>query len=218
MKTGIARKEIVFQEDEGTQANSCEAIGRGADQFAPKLRALGQALEKFSFTAFDVVIRDGSYQVIGRTTSGGNGKFPLPRRVGNLVYGLFRCPSDTDSAAQVVLQFSPEEIEFFDLRGKSRRRDSNRMPDPYSISQILRGVGFFADYKNVANLVGISLNGNWITTTYQTSALRLEQVQESLQSYYQGWVKMYLGRSNRPKPPPPSAPMIHVTWQGIQKA
>jgi hypothetical protein len=218
MNTGLARKEIVFQESEGPQANSCGATGRGADHFAPKLRALGQALEKFSFTAIDVILGDENYQVIGRTTSRGNGKFSLSRRVGNLVSGLFRCPSGMEPAAQFVLQFSPEEIEIFDSRGKSQRRDSNRMPDPYSISQILRGVGFFADHKNVAKLVAISLNGNWITTTYQTSALRLEQVQESLQSYYQGWVKMYLGRSNRPKPPPPSVPMIHVTWQGIQKA
>ena len=110
--------------------------------------------------------------------------------------------------------FLADEIEQFDMRGKVKRADSNKMPDPYSISQILRGTGSYLDNRDVTTLVGISLNGKWVTVKYETAAGRLEQAKQDLEYFYDYWVKMYLRRSNRAKLPPASDPTLFVTWQG----
>ena len=92
------------------------------------------------------------------------------------------------------------------------------MPDPYSLSQILRGAGSYLDNRHNTKLVGISLKGKWVTVSYQTAEGRLEQAQQDLEYFYDYWVKMYLHRSNRTKLPPPSEPTVLVTWRGIQRA
>jgi hypothetical protein len=92
------------------------------------------------------------------------------------------------------------------------------MPDPYSLSQILRGAGSYLDNRDVTELMGISLKGKWVTVSYQTAEGRLEQAQQDLEYFYDYWVKMYLRRSNRAKLPPPSDPTVLVTWKGIQRA
>jgi len=92
------------------------------------------------------------------------------------------------------------------------------MPDPYSISQILRGAGSYVDSRDGTTLMGISLQGNWVAVSYQTAEGRLQQAKRDLEYFYNYWVKMYLRRSNRSKVPPPSDPTVFVTWRGIQKA
>jgi hypothetical protein len=70
MKTQNARNEIVVQEDDCILAKSSDAPGRDANSFARQLRALGQALEKFGLSAFDLEIRSGTYLVIAKETPG----------------------------------------------------------------------------------------------------------------------------------------------------
>lgn len=218
MKTENSNNEILVQEDDRALANSSDAAGRGDKSFARQLRALGQAFEKFSLSAFDLEIRSGSYLVIGTATSIEHVKFSFSRVVRELLRGTYRRPNVTSTVGRFDWRFSPEDIEGFDLRGKSRRHDSSKMPDPHSVSQILRGAGSFLDHRNVANLVGISLKGRWVTVSYQTGEGRLERAQQDLEYFYDYWVKMYLRRSNRAKLPPPSEPTVLVTWRGIQNA
>ena len=216
MKTESANNEIVDPDNDYGLANSRNGSVQSGESFAHQLRALGQALEKFGLAAFDLENVCGTYEVIGRTHVE-NGKLSFSQLVRELLFARsFRRTDSASTAAQVVLRFSPQDIQCFDVCGKGRRQDSNKMADPYTISQILRGVGSYMDHKNVANLVGISLNGKWVTTTYQTASQSLERVQESLEYYYEYWVKMYLDRSNRPRPPHPSDPTVHATWKGIQ--
>jgi hypothetical protein len=110
--------------------------------------------------------------------------------VSEVLRGPFRRPSVTGTVGQVDLRFSPEDIECFDLRGKSRRHDSSKMSDPYSISQLLRGAGCYLDHRTVANQVGISLQGRWVTVRYQTTEGRLEHTQQDLEYFYDYWVKI----------------------------
>ena len=218
MKDDIAKSEIATSEDNGSPADSKEAYAADSPNFAHQLRALGQALEKFSFSAFDLELRSGTYLVTGRAISTENIKFSFSRFVRELLRGSAARPSLTYSDSQVDLRFSPEEIERFDLRGKIRRQDPSKMPDPYSISQILRGAGSYLDNRDATSLMGISLKGKWVTVSYQTAEGRLEQAQQDLEYFYDYWVKMYLRRSNRVKLPPPSDPTVLVTWRGIQRA
>jgi hypothetical protein len=91
------------------------------------------------------------------------------------------------------------------------------MPDPYSISQILRGAGNYLDNRDETSLVGITIKDRWVTVRYKTAEGRLEQAKQDLEYFYDYWVKMYLRRSNRPKFPVLDDPSLIVTWQGIKK-
>lgn len=218
MKLDNANNEILIQEADRVLAKSGESPGRDTKSFAHRLRALGQSLEKFNFSAFDLELSSGNYFVTGRVGSVENVKFSFSRFARNLLRGSLGRPTPTCTDSRVDLCFSPEEIECFDVRGQIRRQDSGKLPDPYSISQILRGAGAYLDRREVTSLVTISLKGKWVSLSYQSAAGRVEQAHQDLEYFYDYWVKMYLRRSNRAKPPAPSDPTVLVTWQGIQKA
>ena len=158
MKQTIDNSEIVIAADSGSSA---KANGAQADSqnFARQLRALGQALEKFSFSAFDLELRSGTFLVAGTAVSTENVKFSFSRFVRELLRGSSAKAMVMCNDSQVDLRFSPEEIERFEERGKVRRQDSSKMPDPYSISQILRGAGSYLDNRDVTTLRGISFKG-----------------------------------------------------------
>ena len=218
MRQNTAKSQTANGDDSRTMAKPNAAAGGDCQGFAHQLRALGQALEKFSFSAFDLEIRSGTYLVRGQAVSSGNVKFSFSRFVRELLHGTMVRPIVTCSEGQVDLRFSPDEIECFDVRGKIKRRDPNKMPDPYSISQILRGAGSYLDNRDVTTLIGISLKGKWVTVNYQTAEGRLEQAQQDLEYFYDYWVKMYLRRSNRAKALPMSDPTLFVTWEGMRRA
>ena len=90
------------------------------------------------------------------------------------------------------------------------------MPDPYSVSQILRGAGSYLDNRDITKLLEISLKGKWVTVSYETAEGRLEKAQQDLEYFYDYWVKMYLRRSNRLKPLFSPDPTVLVTWKGPQ--
>ena len=219
MKQHVTRSEELIAESNRMIATPNEARGIDAQPIAHQLRALGQALEKFSFSAFDLELRSGTYLVTGHAMS--------TEEVSNFL-SLVSCVSccaarrcgrfGNDSSNAVELHFSSEEIERFDVRGKVKRQDSSKMPDPYSISQILRGAGSYVDSRDGTTLMGISFEGNWVAVSYQTVGRPLGKSQQDLEYFYDFWVKMYLRRSNRVKLPPPSDPTVLVTWRGIQKA
>lgn len=218
MKQNIAQSGKLVAEDNGIIAKANESQGVDPQRFARQLRALGQALEKFSFSAFDLELRSGTYVVTGQAVAVENVKFSFARFVRGLLGGSPVRTTVSGTGNQIDLRFSPEEIERFDVRGRVKRQDASKMPDPYSISQILRGAGSYLDNRDVTALVGISLKEKWVTVSYQTAAGRLEQAKQDLEYFYDYWVKMYLRRSNRAKLPAPSDPTVFVTWQGIQKA
>jgi len=200
-----------------TFANQARPLDRRA--FARELRALGQAIEKFSFSSFDLQIESGLYIVTGRAAAPiEDVRFSFSRFVRELLRGSDPLTTVATGAGEVDLRFSRDEIEKFDIRGKIRRQDPSKLPDPYSISQILRGAGSYLDNRDATSLVGITLKDKWITVKYKTAEGRLEQAKQDLEYFYDYWVKMYLRRSNRAKLPPPSDPTLFVTWEDIRKA
>ena len=218
MKQNIARSEELVAESNRMIATPNEGRGVAARPFAHQLRALGQALEKFSFSAFDLELRSGTYLVTGYAVSAEEVKFSFTRFLRELVRGAPVRTTVSGSSNPVELHFSPEEIARFDVRGRVKRQDSSKMPDPHSISQILRGAGSYVDSLDGSTLMGISLQGNWVAVSYQTAEGRLQQAKQDLEYFYNFWVKMYLRRSNRSKLPPASDPTVFATWRGIQKA
>jgi hypothetical protein len=219
MKQNTAENITVVVEERDISTNTSAMAEPDHRAFAKELRALGQAIEKFSFSAFDLQLESGIYVVTGRAVSPlENVRFSFARFIRELLRGSNPTPALTTTTNEVDLRFSPEEIEKFDVRGRVKRQDPGKMPDPYSISQILRGAGSYLDNRDVTSLVGITVKEQWVTVSYQTAEGRLEQAKQDLEYFYNYWVKMYMRRSNRKKLPPPSDPTVFVTWKGIQKA
>ncbi len=218
MKRETASNNIIVQQDGYMLENPSRDSGCNSKDFARQLRALGQAIDKFGFSAFDLEIRDGTYLVIGKANPVEPTNFSLSRFVSECLRPLSIRPTRSGTDHQVDLRFLPQDIEQFDLRGKSRRQDSSKMPDPYSISQLLRGAGCYLDIRNVAKDVGISLEGRRVMVRYQTDQGCLIEARHDVEYFYDYWVKMYLRRSNRIKLTAPSEPTVLVTWRGIQNA
>ena len=218
MKQNTAENKIVLSADPDTATQAVVVRARDQREFAKELRALGQAIEKFRFSAFDLHIDSGIYVVTGRAIiQEENARFSFSRFVRELLLRSDATATMTTKAGQIDLRFTPEEIEKFDVRGRVKRQDAGKMPDPYSISQILRGAGSYLDNRDATNLVGVTLRDRWVTVSYQTAEGRLEQAKQDLEYFYNYWVKMYMRRSNRAKLPPPADPTLFVSWEGIQK-
>jgi hypothetical protein len=219
MKQNMAENNKVLVAGSDNSTKSTVTSAPNHREFAKELRALGQEIEKFSFSAFDLQIDSGIYVVSGRASiQMENLKFSFSRFVRELLRGSNPTRPVTTTVGETDLRFSPEEIEKFDLQGKVKRQDSNKMPDPYSISQILRGAGSYLDNRDVTTLVGVTLKDKWVTVSYRTTEGRLEQAKQDLEYFYNYWVKMYMRRSNRAKLPPPSDPTLFVNWEGIHNA
>ena len=181
-----------------------------AINFARQLRALGQALEKFSFLVFDIEIENGIYRVVAKGSAAERKRrLSVLRAIGE----LFRRsdPTRIHPDRQPDLRFTPEEIEKFDLHGKSRRQDAGKTPDPYSISQLLRGAGCYLDNRDVSERATISFAGRWITIRYETPDKQAANARHDLEYFYDCWVQMYLRRSNRAKLPRASEPTVIMT-------
>jgi hypothetical protein len=217
-KQNTAKIEKVLGEDR-SELERAKAPATGDFQgFAKQLRALGQALEKFKFSAFDLELKSGIYVITGRAVTAEPIKFSFARFLCELFQGAVPRTTLTYAQSQMDLRFSPEEIEQFDRRGRVKRQNSSEMPDPYSVSQILRGAGSYLDNRDVTKLMGISLRGKWVSVSYESAEGRLEQAKQDLEYFYDYWVKMYMRRSNRAKLPPASEPTLFVTWEDIHKA
>src|SRR3990170_4967921 len=87
MKQYIARSEELIAEHNRMIATPNEACGVVAPPIAHQLRALGQVLEKFSFSAFDLELRSGTYLVTGHAVSAEEVKFSFAGFLRGLLRG-----------------------------------------------------------------------------------------------------------------------------------
>ena len=214
MKATNANSETAIMRPRATDQRPKRLPNGTPINFARQLRALGQALEKFSFSVFDLEIENGIYFVVAKSSATKQRrKLSLLRAIRGLFMSSDR--SRTRPDRQVDLRFTPEEIENFDLHGKSRRQDAGKTPDPYSISQLLRGAGCYLDNRNASERVTISFAGRWITIRYETPDKQAANARHDLEYFYDCWVQMYLRRSNRAQLPRPSEPTVIMTWQSL---
>ncbi|HXG51356.1 MAG TPA: hypothetical protein VNN77_08140 [candidate division Zixibacteria bacterium] len=186
--------------------------------YARCLRALGQALESRRLASVDLEVVDGIYVVRGTVIPKEHANKSFLRVMRDLVKKALReREGQGRSGDQVALRYTAEEIERLDSRGRMKRQKPDAMPDPHSLSQILRGAGSYLDHRIETALVGISIKDRWVTLRYRTVEGRLEQAKQDLEYFYDYWVKMYLQRANRPPSPSPHDPTLIVTWEGLRK-
>jgi len=182
--------------------------------YAKELRVVGQALEKFKFTAFKFERREGIYTIRGTASADLAATFSIIQFVRDIVRGG---RSKRKSNQPLELSYSQTEIENLDAQERAKRADSDKLPDPYSISQILRGVGAFLDHRQVVALLTINYQDRWVTVVFKSVDGDTQQEKQDLDYFYDYWVKMYLRRSNRVKVAAPSEPTLYVEWEQSRK-
>ena len=184
--------------------------------YAKELRTLGQALEAHQISAVEIEIDSGVYFVHGKATALNPGQATLARLVRDFLFGADPSSAVKDGE-EVKLRYTTNEIQQLDDDGRAKRKDPSKTPDPYSLSQVLRGAGAYLDNRHETALVGVTVKDRWVTLRYRTAEGRLEQAKEDIEYFFNYWVKMYLRRKNRTQVKTASDPSLVVTWDGIKK-
>lgn len=182
---------------------------RSMSSYARDLRVVGQLLESRDIHSADLVWVADTYVVRGNARSA-HKLFSRGwlTRIGALFSGDMRRSLRSEI---LDLRYTLEEIARFDHLAQTKRSGFDRMPDPYSLSHILRTAGAYLDGRVNSLLIGISLQKRWVTIRFETSEGRPEEATQDISYFYNYWVKMYLRRGSRARIlPDGQAPEIHV--------
>ena len=185
--------------------------------YAKELRAIGQDLEAHNLLSLDLEMEDGFYVVRGKARASKAAESSFARFLRVFVYGFSSASGQPNSTSEIDFRYSPKNIKQLESQGRAKRKESRHMPDPYSLSQILRAAGSYLDTRTGTNPLRITVKDQWMTLRYKTGEGRLEQAQQDVEYFYNYWVKMYLRRSGRPKLPPCNDPSLIVEWDIINK-
>ena len=171
-----------------------------ASSYARDLRVVGQLLERRQVSSADLVCVADAYIIRGIQKPNGesrsDGQFSrrLMMRLDAILHGDFH---RSLRSGVIDLRYDLEEIVNADYVARRRRSKISPLPDPYSFSHILRSAGAYLDGRKNSSLIGISLQDRWVTIRFETAEGHPEEVKQSLQYFYDYWVKMYLRRGSQ---------------------
>ena len=175
--------------------------------YAQILRTLGHALENHRFVGFEIRVEFDTYVI--------KGSVPPERTKRSLFRSLqvlFSKPSASarEATDEIELRYSLSEIQNLQFRARGQRSESPEIPDPHSLSQLLRGIGCYLDKRINDKLVGVVVKDRWVTIMHRSRDGQLLKTRQDMEYFYNFWVKMYLNRSSRPSEPAPSEPTFFV--------
>ena len=112
--------------------------------YAQILRAIGQDLESARVRYFEIKAEGEDYFVRSET-----------------------------SAGRLELRYTPEDIRHLERQGRPRRGDPSRLPDFFTLSQVVRAIGQYIDQKD-GYLLAItkkfpSMGGRALSVQYKTA-------------------------------------------------
>ena len=173
------------------------------------LRTLGALLQQAGITEYDLRVNGAVYTIHGQVAKQNSAPQSLLRQF----FGFSGAGKRCQQPAVRQLQYSITDLLNSETESRERRKQSSQMPDPYSISQILRGIGCFLDKREGSRLLGVTVKDRWVAIDYVTADGREQKEIQNFEYFYNYWVKMYMQRSSRSKLPPPSDPTLYVTWE-----
>jgi hypothetical protein len=171
-----------------------------ASSYARDLRVVGQLLERRQITSVDLVCVADAYIVRGIQRSSGDSRFLsyLSRRYMPRLHAILHGDLRPSLRSRIInLRYDLEEIVKADYLARCKRSSISPLPDPYSLSHILRSAGAYLDGRKSSSLIGISLKDRWVTIRFETAAGNPEETKQNLQYFYDYWVKMYLRRASQ---------------------
>jgi len=173
------------------------------------LRTLGSLLQQAGFTEYDLRVSGGDYTILGQVGT----ESSAPRSLLQKMFKFSGAGNKRQQATMRQLRYSITDLLDCETAGRDHRKLPSQMPDPYSTSQILRGIGCFLDKRKVSRLLGVTVTGRRVAIDYVTVDGREQNETRDFEYFYDYWVNMYLQRSDRAKLPPPSDPTLYVTWE-----
>lgn len=168
--------------------------------YARDLRVVGQLLERRQITSADLVCVADAYIVRGIQRSSSDSRLLsyVSRRFMTRLHAMLQGDFRSSLRSRVInLRFDLEEIVKADYIARCKRSDNSPLPDPYSMSHILRSAGAYLDGRKNSSLIGISLQDRWVTIRFESAAGNPEETKQNLQYFYDYWVKMYLRRASQ---------------------
>jgi hypothetical protein len=186
------RDEAPYQMDDLDQ--------KPASSYARDLRVVGQLLERWQITGADLVRVADAYIIRGIQKANGDSRFFgfFSRRFMTGLYAILHGDFRRTLRSRVInLRYDLEEIVKVDYLARCKRSDISPLPDPYSLSHILRSAGAYLDGRKNSALIGISLQDPWVTIRFETTEGKPEETKQHRQHFYDYWVKMYLRRANQ---------------------
>lgn len=217
MNQNTVQKEEFFENDPKSALAQDSSGGSGTGFFARVLRTLGIILEQQRFSAFDLRVENDTCVVKGLAQRAEINRPSVLEQIRGLFGGSSRYTVTNDKTIRLELSFSMAEIAAMETRVQEQRRAASKMPDPFCLSQILRGVGCYLDKRLGSELIGVTIKDRWVTMVYRTADGRMERTHQDFEYFYNYSVKMYMHRSNREKQPPSSDPTLFITWEEHHK-
>jgi hypothetical protein len=145
---------------------------------ARALRAIGQDLSKLFPQTLEITLQGMNFQVIGRylpRDPGGKGAQSSSQLLDKLRSKLSRnqptVPPAENSAATMSFDrtYAPVDIDRMDESGANRRNEIDKVPDIYSLGEMLRMVGRIVD-SDGRRLVKLSKDKYGVTFEYEDGA------------------------------------------------
>jgi len=178
------------------------------------LRTLGALVQQAGFTEYELRVNGAVYTILGQVAI----QHSVPQSLLRQIFSFSGTRKRCQQPKVRQLQYSITDLLGCETESRERRQQSSLMPDPYSTSQILRGVGCFLDRREGSRLLGVTVKDRWVTIDYISANGREQKETQDFEYFYNYWVKMYMQRSSRDKLPPPSDPTLYVTWEsGIRR-
>ena len=175
----------------------CLLVMKNPINYSRTLRVIGQALEKFRAQAYDIVCYGNCYLVRCQTQE-------QEKKVKSFPNFLRLWREETEPKVKVgpnqrppmnvELIYTPKDIERLEEEGKAYRHDHKGMPNPHSVSNMLRGTGKVLDAKNNSRLLLASNHDHTVVVIYQMPNGVRKVEEHPVSVLYDTWVKSYLKR------------------------
>lgn len=172
-------------------------------RYAEELRAIGQALEGRAFTSIELEVTGDGYWVWAETDQSRKADLSFGAIVRQLLpcFGSLLQTKKQAAKRAVEVCYRAEEIQKLIEEGTTQRLVGDAVPDPFTLSSILRQTGAYVDNLDHATLVRIAVKERRVTICYMTGSGQLREFRQDIQFFYDYWVKMYLHRCSRRRSP-----------------
>ena len=218
MRYNTAEDRNYFAAQETEPADKETAATGEKFSHARTLRTIGHALETHRVVSCDIAIENDIYTIKGRL-------LPARKRPSGLfgqVRGLFvrdkHDPRADLITNRILLRYTMADIRAMEAQVRDCRSAAPEIPDPLSLSQLLRVIGGFMDKRLGEELLGLWIDDRWVTINHASCDNRLLKTTHDVEYFYDLWVKMYLRRAGRVGAPPPSGPTVCIAGRPFEQS
>lgn len=217
MKQNTIQQEEILENEHNSALVDDSSGDSEAAGYARALRTLGLILEQHRFCTFDLRVEEDTCIVKGIAQRAEMNRPSVLQQIRSLFGGSSQFSGTNGKTIELEHSFSMAEIAAMEPKVREQRQEASKMPDPYCLSQILRGVGCYLDRRMGSKLIGVTIKDRWVTIVCRTADGRMERTHQDYEYFYNYSVKMYMHRSSREKLPPLSDPTLIVRWEESHK-